>query len=166
MLKLTISLAAAVLLGGCISVPKNHVAPKPYLAPPGDKAPAMLRSGFPTRMGRHDSMSLSVIDRASCESQPVFHISEYTRPAELDVKPVAMAVDQPILLKYNATLSAGRTCRIVAQAQFESGKHYTVHGGSEIHILSLKPDTCSFGIVDEETKTPLPLEKATFTCPR
>jgi hypothetical protein len=171
MLKMTMSLAGVALLGGCISAPKNYVAPKPYVAPASDSAPAMLRSGFPTRMGRHDSMVLSVVERASCDTanngaQPVFYMDEYTRPAELDVKPVAMAVDQPILLQYYATLSAGRYCRIFVKARFESGKHYAAYGGSDIHILSLKQDTCSFTIVDEETKSPLPMEQVPLSCRR
>ena len=171
MVKLTLAFGIAVLLGGCISAPKNYVAPKPYVAPPSENAPALLRSGFPTRMGRHDSMSLSVVDHASCQqssssSHPVFYVSEYTRPAELDVKPIAMEVDQPILMQYYATLSAGRFCKIFVKAQFVSGKRYVAYGGNDIHIFSFKQDTCSFAIVDEETKVPLPMEQVPLSCPR
>ncbi|UUZ47515.1 hypothetical protein LP420_30380 [Massilia sp. B-10] len=141
---------------------------------PGERhpQPALLRSAFPTRMGRHDSMALYVVERATCDAskigaQPVFYIGEHTRPAELDVKPVAMAADQPILMQYYATLSArSRFCKIFVKAQFEPGKHYAAYGGSDIHILSFKQDTCSFTIVDEETKIPLPMEQVPLSCQR
>jgi hypothetical protein len=171
MLRLTISLACVALLAGCISAPTNYVAPKPYVAAPSDIPPALLRSGFPTHMGHHDSMSLKVVDNASCQmanssTHPVFNVDEFTKPAELDVKPVAMAVDQPLLLQFYTTLPGKRSCSIFLKAQFESGKHYVAYGGNDIHIFSLKRDTCSFTIIDEETKEALPMEQVPLNCRR
>jgi hypothetical protein len=166
MVKFIFVAACGLLLSACAT--RQYKPEVHYVAPAGTVPPATLHSKLPTGLGRHDSMSLQVLNDQSCERQRLFSVSEYSKATD-PVKPIPIAAGELIALRYEGTLPGNRTCTIYAGAIFESGKSYSLYAGNnrqENFVDFFKNRTCAFSIVDDATKQPLQLLDKTGICGR
>jgi hypothetical protein len=167
--KLLLPLTCILILSGCVST--NYVPQLPYVAPAGSTPPAILNSKLPRDLGRHQSMTFTVLEDISCErrthiSKSLFSVSEVSKSFDV-AKPVRMSADQLITLHYEATMPGNLSCSMMARVRFESGKTYSLYHGNKIpsgfaHLFD--NGTCSFSIVDESTNVPLPMTQIKNTC--
>lgn len=167
MRRLVISLGCSAVLFGCASsVPKAV----PYVAAASATPHALLSDKLPTVMSRQDSTTVSVVDDSTCSAgkatkQLLFRATFFNRSR--DPKPVPIAAGVPVTFHYASELLGNRSCSLYAQAQFESGKSYSLFSTNKFHgPFSLKANTCSFIIMDDTTKAYLPLLPSDGACRR
>jgi hypothetical protein len=124
-------------------------------------------------MQRHTSVEVAVLEDIRCESRSynysakkLFSADEYSK-RDAPVSPIPIAAGQWLTLRYTGTPLRNRVCSMYVRVLLESGKNYSVVDGLQMPdglAMFYKPSTCSFSILDDETKLPLPLVQIENVC--
>jgi hypothetical protein len=139
------------LLSGC--------ATAPYVIPEGASF-ANLKNTISGTQNYRESIDIGIVDPEKKIPARLFYIYKSTSKPEGYVK---VPANEPLQLYYDETASGGRSCKITIQVRLEEGKNYVLVGGftyksGPIPIL-MGTRGCEFGLIDEETKLPVPVRR-------